>query len=291
MSRTLPSIFVVLAALGLVLYSSVFTVAMTQQALVMQFGQIRRIVTEPGLHFKTPFVESVIRYDDRNIGLTLDNTEILGSDQERLIVDAFVRYRITKPDDFYRSVQNEFNGNARLSAIFQSSTRRILGSVTTEDIVSNRRAELMRQIAAEMNRGKEGAQGMGVTVVDVRLTQTDLVEQVRKNVFARMKSERKQVAAEIRAKGDEEATKIRAEADRQKTMIIAEAEEKAQKIKGQGEGQRAAIYSASYGKNAEFAAFYRSMQAYEKAIPAGTQMIVPPDGEFFRYLRNQSGGR
>jgi membrane protease subunit HflC len=147
----------------------------------------------------------------------------------------------------------------------------------------------MRQIATEMNRGKEGAEGMGVQVVDVRLTQTDLVPQVRDNVFARMKSERKQVAAEIRAKGDEEATKIRAEADRQKTIIIAEAEEKAQKIKGDGEAKRAALYSASYGKNAEFAAFYRSMQAYEKAIPAGTQMIVPPDGEFFRYLRAQNG--
>jgi membrane protease subunit HflC len=291
MTKFTTPILVVIIAAFVTLYSAVFTVPETEQALVRQFGQIKRVVTTPGIHFKVPFVEDVLKYDSRNIGLSLNDTEILGADQERLIVDAFVRYRITDPVLFYRSVQTQDRGELRLRTILEATTRRVLGSVATEEIVSVRRGELMRQIRDDMNRSNDAAKGLGVTVIDVRIRQTDLVQQVRQNVFNRMITERQQVAAEIRAKGDEEAAKIRAEADRQKAIILATANEQVQKVKGDGDAQRARLYSQSFGRDPEFAAFYRSMQAYEKAIPSGTQMIVPPDGEFFRYLRSQNGQR
>jgi membrane protease subunit HflC len=238
----------------------------------------------------------VEEFDKRNLGLTLTEITIIGSDQERLVVDAFARYKITEPLAFYQQVRNEQAGVARLRPIMEGALRRVLGSVDTNEIIGARRAELMKQIADQMNRevsapGGNADASLGVQIVDVRIRQADFVPQIQDRVFERMRTDRQQVAAQIRAQGNEEATKIRAEAERQAVILRAEAAEKARKIEGDGDAERARLFAGSFGRDADFAAFYRSMQAYEKSIQPGTQMIVPPQGEFFRYMQDKSGAR
>ncbi|MDX2235024.1 MAG: protease modulator HflC [Hyphomonadaceae bacterium] len=257
-----------------------FVVDQTKQAIILQFGQQQTVINRvgsnaPGLYMKVPFVQNVVFYDKRNIGFTLAEQLIVGSDQERLVVDAFARYRIIDPLRFYQQATFEERGQQRLETILESVLRQRLGAARTDEIISSRRAELMRSIATAMDAE---ARGLGVQVIDVRIRQADLVPQVQERVFERMRTERQRVAAEIRADGE-----------RQKVVIIAEATEKAQKTKGEGDARRTELFANSYGRDAEFAGFYRSMQAYEKAMPAGTRMIVPPDGEFFRYLRDKEG--
>jgi modulator of FtsH protease HflC len=268
--------------LGLVLISNTFfVVPQTKQALVLQFGQVARPVINrygtdgAGLYAKIPFMQNVVFFDKRNIGFTLPEQQIIGADQERLLVDAFARYVIVNPLLFYQQATFEQRGEQRLAQILESVLRQTLGSVRTDEIISTRRAELMTTIAKQMHRE---AQSLGVQIIDVRIRQADFVPQVQERVFERMRTERQQVAARIRAEGE-----------RKKVVIIAEAQEKAQKTKGEGDARRAELYANSFGRDAEFAGFYRSMQAYEKALPAGTQMVMPPDGEFFRYMRDKDG--
>lgn len=264
---------------GLFLISNTFfIVGQTQQAIVLQFGEQQRVinrvgVNQPGLYMKAPFVQSVVFFDKRNLGFTLAEQLIVGSDQERLVVDAFARYRIIDPLRFYQQVTFEERGQQRLETILESALRQTLGAVRTNEIISTRRGELMRIIARQMDAE---ARGLGVQVIDVRIRQADLVAEVQERVFERMRTERQRVAAEIRAGGE-----------RQKVVILAEATEKAQKTKGEGDARRAELFASSYGRDPEFAAFYRSMQAYEKSMPPGTQMVLPPDGEFFRYMRDK----
>lgn len=279
MNRTVMLILGAVLA-GLVLISNTFfVVPQTKQAIVLQFGQVARQpinrygTEQAGLYAKVPFVQNVVFFDKRNVGLTLPEQQIIGSDQERLLVDAFARYVIVDPLRFYQQATFEQRGEQRLSTILESVLRQTLGSVRTDEIISTRRAELMATIARQMHRE---AQSLGVQVIDVRIRQADFVPQVQERVFERMRTERQQVAARIRAEGE-----------KNKVVIIAEAQEKAQKTKGEGDARRAELYANSFGRDAEFAGFYRSMQAYEKALPAGTQMVVPPDGEFFRYLKNK----
>lgn len=264
-----------------VLISNIFfIVPQTKQAIVLQFGEQQSVInrfgaSQPGLYMKAPFVQSVQFYDKRNVGLTLEEQQITGSDQERLVVDAFARYRIIDPLRFFQEVRYEDNGEARLKTILNSVLRQTLGSVPTDQIISAQRAALMARISKQMD---VQARRIGVQVIDVRIRQADFVPQVQERVFERMRTERQRVAAEIRANGE-----------RQKTVIIAEATEKSEKTKGEGDAKRAELYLNSFGRDAEFAGFYRSMAAYEKAMPKGTQMIVPPEGEFFRYMRNKDG--
>lgn len=268
---------------GLVLISNTFfVVPQTKQAIVLQFGQVQQVINRygtdrAGLYMKVPFAQNVIFFDKRNVGFTLSEQQIIGSDQERLLVDAFARYAIVDPLVFYRQVTFEERGEQRLSTILESVLRQTLGSVRTDEIISTRRAELMHTIARQMDRE---ARSLGVQVIDVRIRQADFVPQVQDRVFERMRTERQRVAAEIKAKGERDAI-----------VIVAEATEKAEKTKGEGDARRAELYANSFGRDAEFAGFYRSMQAYKKAMPRGTQMVVPPDGEFFRYLRDKEGGR
>lgn len=262
----------------LLISNTFFIVSQTQQAIVLQFGEQQRVinrvgVNQPGLYMKAPFVQSVVFFDKRNLGFTLAEQLIVGSDQERLVVDAFARYKIIDPLRFYQQVTFEERGQQRLETILESALRQTLGAARTNEIISTRRGELMRAIAKQMDAE---ARGLGVQVIDVRIRQADLVAEVQERVFERMRTERQRVASEIRAGGE-----------RQKVVILAEATEKAQKTKGEGDARRAELFAGSYGRDAEFAGFYRSMQAYEKAMPAGTQMVVPPDGEFFRYMRNK----
>ena len=264
----------------LLISNTFFIVGQTQQAIVLQFGEQQRIinrvgVNQPGLYMKVPFVQSAVFFDKRNLGFTLAEQLIVGSDQERLVVDAFARYRIIDPLRFYQQVTFEERGQQRLETILESALRQTLGAARTDEIISTRRSDLMRQIARQMDAE---ARGLGVQVIDVRIRQADLVTEVQERVFERMRTERQRVALEIRANGE-----------RQKVGIIAEATEKSQKTKGEGDARRAELFSSSYGRDPEFAAFYRSMEAYENALPAGTQMVLPPEGEFFRYMRDKDG--
>jgi modulator of FtsH protease HflC len=251
--------------------SSLFTVAQTEQALVLQFGQpLRQFNVEggdAGLKVKVPFVQQVIHYDRRILDLAPPaRIEIVTADQERLEVNSFVRWRITNPLRFYQAVRSESNARQRLSSILEASLRRVLGSTQSNDIISGRRAALMQQTRDQMNRE---AANLGVQVVDVRIRAADLPRANEERVFNRMRSEREQAAALIRAEGDRRAQEIRGGADRERAKVIAD----------------------SYNQDPDFAAFYRSMQAYERSLPAGTTIVTSPDGDFFRYFQNRGGGR
>ncbi len=282
MNRTVALIAAGVFAAFVLISNTFFVVDQTKQAIILQFGQQQTVINRvgadaPGLYMKVPFVQNVVFFEKRNIGFTLAEQLIVGSDQERLVVDAFARYRIIDPLRFYQQATFEERGQQRLETILESVLRQRLGAARTDEIISSRRAELMRAIAKQMDAE---ARGLGVQVIDVRIRQADLVPQVQERVFERMRTERQRVAAEIRADGE-----------RQKVVIIAEATEKSQKTKGEGDARRSELFAGSYGKDPEFAGFYRSMQAYEKSMPAGTRMIVPPDGEFFRYMRDKDGVR
>jgi len=292
MNRTLGPILIGVGALLLLAFNTFFIVPQSQQAIVLRVGEFTRAINagtanEPGLKFKIPFVDSVVMFDKRNLGLTLEGQSIVAADQERLIVDAIVRWRIVNPRLFYQAALNEEGGAQRLRTFTEAAMRRALGSANSADIISGRRAELMQAIENDLNR--EAAVELGVTVADVRIRQADLPPETAERVFQRMRTEREQVAARIRAEGEEAATRIRADADRQTVILEAEAREQSERLRGQGDGDRARIFARAYGRDAEFAAFYRSMRAYETALPAGTPMVVTPDSDFFRYMRDSNG--
>lgn len=266
----------------IVAFNTLFVVRQDREAIVLRFGQYVRTINapganEPGLYFKLPFVENVIVYDRRNLGLSLPSQQIVASDQELLIVDAIVRWRITDPRLFYQSALTEDGGADRIAIFAQAAMRRALGAASSNDIISGRRAAIMQAIKADLNRA--AANELGVHIDDVRMRQVDLPPQTETRVFARMSSEREQVAARLRAEGARNATIIR-----------ATAEQEAARLKGEGDGERARIFARAYGRDPEFAAFYRSMRAYDTALDAGTPIVVPPNSDFFRYMQRRNGG-
>jgi membrane protease subunit HflC len=282
MTRNLPLMLGIGFVLLLLVMNSMFIVRQDRQAIVLRFGEYTNAINvpgadQPGLYFKLPFVETVIIYDRRNIGLTLEGQPIVASYQERLIVDAVVRWIITDPRRFYPSALNDEGGAARLETFTESAMRRALGAATSNDIISGRRAELMRTIETDLNAS--AATELGVRVVDVRIRQADLPDETRERLYERMRSERQQVAERIRAEGNRDATIIR-----------ATAQQESERLRGEGEGERARIFAGAYGRDPEFAAFYRSMRAYDTAIDAGTPIVVPPDSDFFRYMQRRRGG-
>lgn len=283
MPRLTPVIAIVAFVALLVLMNSMFIVRQDQQALVLRFGEFTRTINQPGttgsgpgLYFKLPFVENVIKFDRRNLGLTIEGEAFVASDQERLIVDAIVRWQIANPRRFYQSAISEEGGASRLNAFTEAAMRRALGSATSNEIISGRRAELMQQVEADLNAS--AATELGVRVVDVRIRQADLPNETRDGVYARMRSERQQVAGRIRAEGERDATIIRATANQE-----------AERLRGEGDGERARIFAQAYNRDPEFAAFYRSMRAYDHALEAGTPIVVPPDSDFFRYMQRRRG--
>ncbi|MBI1187958.1 MAG: protease modulator HflC [Alphaproteobacteria bacterium] len=269
-------------------FNTLFIVDQTRQAVVLRFGDPQAVITDPGLYVKAPFIDEVRVFDKRNINLALPEQTINAADQERLVVDAFVRWRIIDPLRFYQAVSNEEGGRQRLVSLSLSALRRVLGGAESNAIIRTDRARLMQAIENELNR--EAPEALGARVVDVRIRQAELPQQTTERVFERMRSDRAQEAARLRAEGQEEAARIRAAADRDVTIIAAEAREEAERTRGVGDGERAQIFARAYGRDAEFAAFYRSMRAYEEAIPEGRQIIIPPEGEFFRYMRDKEGG-
>ncbi len=281
MTRSMPILVGGVLLLLIVLLNSMFIVRQDHQAIVLKFGQYQRSINapgtdQPGLYFKVPFVETVVDYDRRNMGLTLEGQPIVASDQERLIVDAVVRWRITDPRRFYQSVFNEQAGMSRLETFTEAAMRRVLGGAGSDDIISGRRSELMQAIENDLNAAVAGE--LGVRVVDVRIRQADLPPETQERVYERMRSERQQVAGRIRAEGERDAAIIR-----------ATAQEESERTRGEGEAERARIFARAYGRDPEFAAFYRSMRAYDTALDQGTPIVVPPDSDFFRYMQRRRG--
>lgn len=297
MSRFLPIALVVLVVGGLfIAATSMFIVNQYSQALVLRFGDPVAVenpwVAEdenPGLKFKLPWENAVI-FSRKLLVLDLPDMEVIANDQERLVVDAFARYRITDPLLFYQAVQNVQRAELQLQEYMEASLRRVLGSVESGDIISGQRAELMEQIRTDMNN-QATEDSLGVAITDVKIRQADLPQQNAERVYTRMQTEREQRAAEIRAEGEQRSREIRAEADKTRTVILAEAREQAEVIKGEGDAQRNAIYADAYNRDPEFFAFYRSLEAYEKSIEEGTQLVLSPQSDFFRYFDNQGGRR
>ncbi|MBY0531916.1 MAG: protease modulator HflC [Xanthobacteraceae bacterium] len=287
--RTITGVIAVLVALAAIaVYSSIFFVHQTQQALVLRFGEPRRVIIEPGLQYKAPFIDTVILIDKRILDLDNPPQEVIASDQKRLVVDAFARYRIIDPLKFYQSVATVEGANSRLLPVLNSSMRRVLGESTFIEVVRDDRSDLMGRIKDGMNA--EAKNNFGIEVVDVRLRRADLPDANSQAVYQRMQTERQREAAEIRAQGNQASQAIRAKADRDVTVIIAEATSKGEQLRGEGDGLRNKIFADAYKQDQDFFAFYRSMQAYELGLTKeGTRMLLSPDSDFFRYFQNPSG--
>ena len=285
--RILLVVGVVLVVGGIFAMSALFIVDQTQQALVLQFGQPRRVISNPGLKIKRPFIENVIYYDNRLLDFEPPPEEVIVSDQKRLVVDTYTRYRITDPLLFYQTVSTEGAVRARLNAMVSGSLRRVLGNVTLSALLSNQRAAIMHQIRDEVS---EQGKSFGINVVDVRIRRADLPEENSQAIFARMKSEREQQAAQYRGEGAEAAQSVRANAERERTVILAEAQRDAQRVRGEGDAQSIKLYADAFGQDKDFFAFYRSMQAYRDALNGHTtSFVLTPDTGFFRFVENSAG--
>jgi membrane protease subunit HflC len=268
-------------------YGSVFTVDQTEQALVVRLGNPVDVVTDPGLHFKAPFIDTVIDIDKRILDLENPSQEVIASDQKRLVVDAFARYRIKTPLRFYQSVGSIQAANIQLTTILNASLRRVLGEVTFIQVVRDEREALMARIRDQVDKE---ADAYGIQVVDVRIRRADLPEQNSQAVYQRMQTERQREAAEFRAQGGQKAQEIRSNADREATVIVAEANSKSEQIRGEGDGERNRLFAEAYGQDPGFFAFYRSMTAYENGLKSNdTRFLLRPDSEFFKFFNSPSG--
>lgn len=269
--------------------SSIFIVDEREKALVLQFGQIVKVQEEPGLGFKLPLIQEVVRYDDRILSRDLEPLEVTPSDDRRLVVDAFARYRISDVEQFRRAVGagGEEAAARRLDSILRAETREVLGSVSSNDVLSTDRAALMLRIRSG---AIAEARGLGLEVIDVRLKRTDLPPENLNATYERMKAERDREAADERARGNEAAQRIRAQADRTVIELVSEAEREAQIIRGEADAQRNEIFAEAFGADPEFFEFYRSMTAYQRSLrPGNSTMVLSPDNEFFNYLKSDQG--
>jgi membrane protease subunit HflC len=297
MLKALTAALVVLAGVaGVAAYLSMFIVRVDEQAVVLQFGSPQQVINQPngkygpGLYFRIPLVQTVDYFDKRILDLDTPPLEVIVADKKRLVVDAFARYRIIDPLLFYQAVRTESGVQIRLRPIVESALRGVLGASSFMDVVRDTRGALMQRISKQVN--EEGRQ-FGLEVVDVRIKRADLPEQNQKSVFDRMRAERQKEAAEIRAEGAGAANKIKADADRQVTVINADATRDGERIRGEGDAERNRIFAEAFGRDPDFFAFYRSMQAYETSVKGGeseTRMLLSPDSEFFRYFSNPNGG-
>jgi membrane protease subunit HflC len=289
MSRSLVVAIAVAAVVALILVStSLFTVEQREQALVLEFGDPVAVIDEAGLKAKWPWQEAVY-FDKRLLDYDAPGEEVIASDQKRLVVDAFARFHITDPLKFYQTVRNEAVLRPRLGSIINSNLRRELGNVPLQAVISEDRAALMDRIRQGV---RDEAAAFGIEVEDVRIKRADLPAANSEAIFRRMQTERQQEAAELRALGEQEARRIRADADKQKVVIVAKAEREAQILRGEGEGQANGIFAKAFGKDPDFFAFYRSMQAYQEALGGeDTTMVLSPDSEFFRFFGNDQASQ
>ena len=275
---------IILAAVLIVAADSLFVVAQTEQAIILQFGEPMREIKEPGLKVKVPFIQKVIFYDNRLLNLEPPAQEVVLNDKKRLDVDNFTRYRIVDPLKFYQTVRTEVQARSKLEEIVNSSVRKVLGRSTLQELLSSQRTQIMADIS---NAVKLDAEQIGVNVADVRIRRADLPVEVLQAINARMKTEREREAKEFRATGQQEAQKIRAEAEKERAVIIAEDEKQAQIIRGEGDRQAIEIWNKAAGIDPRFFAFYRSLEAYKNSLSDkdGTSLVLSPDSEFFRYFK------
>ena len=272
-----------------ILFSALFIVKQTEQALILQFGDPIRIIKEPGLKIKIPLIQNAIFYDTRVLDFDAEVEEVILSDQKRLLVDAFIRYKIIDPLKFYQAVINGNGFKARVGGILSGSLRRVLGSDPLEVVLSKNRSGLMEKIQEEIDKE---AVNFGVKMIDVRIKRADLPKANSEAIFARMRAEREKEARQFRAEGSEESQIIKSTAEKERTVIIAEANKKAQTTKGEGDGEAVKIYAKGFKKDEEFFAFYRSMEAYKKVFEDSEDeptFILSPDSDFFKYFNNKSG--
>ena len=274
----------ILILIAATIFFSVFVVKEVNQAIVLQFGDPKRILLKPGLNFKIPFIQNVVFLDKRILNLDTPPEEVIASDQKRLIVDAFARFQIVDPLKFYISVGNERVARSRLSTIINSRIRSVLGTQRLQTLLSADRTNQMSLIQDGVNNE---AENFGIKIVDVRIKRADLPQANSDAIYKRMQTEREREAKEFRAKGAEMAAEITANADKEVTVILANAEKSSQILKGEGDGKRNKIFADAFGQDPEFFAFYRAMQAYEKALIGGeTSLILSPDSEFFKFFGN-----
>jgi len=288
MSRSFAAIGFAVIAL-LILATSFFTVHQTQHVLVTRLGEPVRVISTPGLQMKIPFIETVISFDRRLLDFDAQGTEVILGDQRRLVVDSFTRYRITDPLRFFQASGGTEGGiRLRLQPIVSSAIRNVLGNEPLLAVLSSERARVMGEIRNQVN---EQARGFGLEVVDVRIRRADLPEENTQAILSRMQSERERVAREARAEGAEQAQRIRANADRERTVLIAEAQSSSEILRGEGEREAIRIFAEAFQRDPVFYQFYRTMQAYREAFSGGeTRLILTPDSEFFRYLRESPAG-
>jgi membrane protease subunit HflC len=291
------AIAVILLIAVVVGYSTLFTVSQTQQALVVRLGKPVRVITEPGLNVKVPFIDTVIYIDKRILSVESPAQEVIASSQdnknsgtdqagERLVVDAFARYRIVDPLKFYQTV-GPAGADTQLAILLNSALRRVLGAATLSDVVRDKRDELMKKMRDQLDRD---AKPFGIAIIDVRIRRADLPEQNSQAVYQRMQTERQREAAEFRAQGSQKSQEIRARADRDVTVLLAEATSHAEQVRGEGDSERNRIFADAYGRDPDFFGFYRSMQAYEKSMQRGdTRLVLKPDSDFFRYFADPAG--
>tara|TARA_Y100000768_G_scaffold22620_1_gene15416 strand:+ start:200 stop:1060 length:861 start_codon:yes stop_codon:yes gene_type:complete len=274
----------IIGVIAVVSFLSIFIVKEVNQAIVLQFGDPKRIITNPGLNFKIPFIQNVVFLDKRILNLDAPPEEVIASDQKRLIVDAFARFQIIDPLKFYISVGNERVARSRLSTIINSRIRSVLGTQRLQTLLSEDRNKQMALIQEGVNAE---AEKFGIRIVDVRIKRADLPQANSDAIFRRMQTEREREAKEFRAKGAEMAVTITSTADKEVTVILADAQKKSEIMKGEGDGKRNKIFADAFGQDPEFFAFYRAMQAYEKALIGGeTSLVLSPDSEFFKFFGN-----
>ena len=277
----------IIVAIAALAFFSIFIVKEVNQAIVLQFGDPKKIITNPGLNFKLPFIQNVVFLDKRILNLDAPPEEVIASDQKRLIVDAFARFKIIDPLKFYISVGNERVARQRLATIINSRIRGVLGKQELATLLSKDRAKQMSIIQNDVNTE---AENFGIQIVDVRIKRADLPPANSEAIYSRMQTERQREAKEFRAQGAEIAQKIRSTADKDVTVILANANKKSEIMKGEGDGKRNNIFANAFGRDPQFFAFYRAMQAYEKALIGGeTSLVLSPDSEFFKFFGKSAG--
>jgi membrane protease subunit HflC len=281
MNRAIITGIVLLILIVIGLAASLFTVDETEQAIVTQLGKYVRTITEPGLQFKVPFLQSVHRFEDRVLEYDADAAKIITSDKKHLEIDNYARWRIVDPLKLYQTVRNEFGANLRLDDIVFSELREEVARHTLTEIISINREAIMEKVGRQCDIK---AREYGVEVIDVRIKRADLPRDVQDSVYARMRAERQRQAKKYRSEGEEEAVKIRATTDKEKTILLAESYRQAEKLKGEGDAEAIKIYAEAFEKDQEFYAFIRTLEAYEKSLRRDTTVVLPSDSEFFRYL-------
>ena len=269
------------------IFNTFFVVDQRKQALVLQFGKVIKTINVSGIAYKIPLVQNAIFFDKRIIDLALPEQEVIASDQKRLLINAFAKYKIIDPVKFYTTVANNQGLANKLAGILDSSLRQVIGAISLNELLTENRGDIMKNIKNVVSASSEI---FGIEIVDVRIMRTDLPKENSDAIYGRMQTEREKEAKEIRAKGAQEAQKIKAEADKQKTIIEAEAKKDSDIVRGEAEAEANKIYASSFGRDPEFADFYRSMQAYQKAMLNDnnkTKMIISSEGEFFKYFSNK----